>query len=119
MDTMQFYVIQIGFLFEDNKNFWYLVVLLNNFLSMNNCPWVQGKSNKPPPPSRGVCVCGRENNYSMIYLYFYFHTHGYANDIILLYDYWMKGLVKLYYWWYNNMQHGQFGGRIQFIFAFL
>ena len=35
-------------------NFWYLVVLLNNFASMNNCPWVQGKSNKPPPE---VCVC--------------------------------------------------------------
>ena len=30
----------------------------------------------------------------------------------------MKGLVKLYHWWYNNMQQGQFGGKIQFIFAF-
>ena len=30
----------------------------------------------------------------------------------------MKGLVKLYHWWYNYMQQGQFGGRIQFIFAF-
>ena len=30
----------------------------------------------------------------MINLYFYFHTHGYANDIILLYDYLMKGLVN-------------------------
>ena len=36
-----------------------------------------------------------------------------------LYDYWMKGLVKLYHLWYNNMQQGQFGGRIQsIIFAF-
>ena len=39
-----------------------------------------------------MCVGGR-NSDSMIYLYFYFHTYGYANDIILLYDYWMKGLV--------------------------
>ena len=23
----------------------------------------------------------------------------------------MKGLVKLYHWWYNNMQQGQFGGQ--------
>ena len=83
-------------IFREYKNFWYLVVQLNNFASMNNCPLVQLKSNKPPPPSRGVCVGGR-NSYSMIYLYFYFHTHGYANDIILLYDYWMKGLVKLYH----------------------
>ena len=44
------------FIFGDNMNFWYLLVPLNNFASMNNCPWVQGKSNKPPPPSRGVCV---------------------------------------------------------------
>ena len=35
-------------------NFWYLVVPLNNFAHMNNCPWVQGKSNKPPSPSRGT-----------------------------------------------------------------
>ena len=47
------------FIFGDNKTFWYLVVPLNNFASMNNCPWVQGKSNKPPSPSRGVCVEGR------------------------------------------------------------
>ena len=71
------------FIFSDNKNFWYLVVPLNNFASMNNCPWVQGKSNKPPPPPE-VCVCvGGWNSYSMIYHYFYFHTHEYANDIIL------------------------------------
>ena len=30
----------------------------------------------------------------------------------------MKGLVKLYHWWYNYMQQGQFGGRIQFIYIF-
>ena len=63
---MQFYVIQIG-LFSETMNFWYLVVPLNNFSSMNNCPWVQGKSNKPPPPSRDVCVCvGGGDSYSMI-----------------------------------------------------
>ena len=50
------------FIFGDNKNIWYLPVPLNNFVSMNNCPWVQGKSNKPPPE---VCVCGRGNSYSM------------------------------------------------------
>ena len=56
------------------------------------------------------------NSYSMILpLFFTFiNTHEYANDIIILYDYWMKGLVK----GYNNMQQGQFGGRIQFIFVF-
>ena len=53
-------------------------------------------------------------------LFFTFiNTHEYANDIILFYDYWMKGLVKLYHWRYINLQQGQFGGRIQFIFAFL
>ena len=52
------------FIFGDNKNFWYLVVPLNNFASMNNCPWVQGKWNKPSPPSRGVGEGG--NSYSMI-----------------------------------------------------
>ena len=32
----------------------------------------------------------------------------------------MKGLVKLFHWWYDNMQQGQLGGggRIQFIVAF-
>ena len=53
------------FIFGDNKNFWYLVVPLNIVAHMNNCPWVQGKSNKPPPE-----VCGGggggENSYSMI-----------------------------------------------------
>ena len=44
-------------LFRDNKTFWYLVVPLNNFASMSDCPWVQGKSNKLPLP-RCVCVGG-------------------------------------------------------------
>ena len=26
----------------------------------------------------------------------FINTHKYANDIILLYDYWMKGLVKCF-----------------------
>ena len=43
------------FIFGDKKIFWYLVDPLNNFASMNNFPWVQGKSNKPPPE---VCVWG-------------------------------------------------------------
>ena len=40
-------------------NSWYLVVPLNNFASMDNCPWVQGKSNKTPPPPK-VCMGGGE-----------------------------------------------------------
>ena len=54
MDTMQFYVIQTGLFSEIINFFLYLVVPLNNFAPMSNCPWVQGKSNKPPPE---VCVC--------------------------------------------------------------
>ena len=54
------------FIFGDNKNFWYLVVPLNNFASMNNCPWVQGKWNKPLPPPPEVCEGGGGNSYSMI-----------------------------------------------------
>ena len=46
------------FIFGDNMNVWYLVVPLNNVASMNNCPWVQGKSNKPLPLPRCVCVGG-------------------------------------------------------------
>ena len=46
------------FIFGDNKNSWYLVVPLNNFASMNNRPWMQGKSNKTLPLPR--CVCGGE-----------------------------------------------------------
>ena len=53
------------FIFGDNMNVWYLVVPLNNFASMNNCPWVQGKSNKPLPLPRCVCVGGGDS-YSMI-----------------------------------------------------
>ena len=46
-------------------NVWYLVAPLNNFASMNNCPWLQGKSNKPLPLLR--CVCGGGGgSYSMI-----------------------------------------------------
>ena len=42
-------------------------VQLNNFASMSNCPLVQSKSNKHHPLlSRGVCVCGGANSYSMI-----------------------------------------------------
>ena len=40
------------------------------------------------------------------------------NDIILLYDYWMKGLVKLYHWWYNNMQQAQFGAEFSLYLLF-
>ena len=41
----------------------YLVVPLNNLASMNNCPWLQGKSNKPLPLP--MCVCWGDS-YSMI-----------------------------------------------------
>ena len=51
-------------------NVWYLVVPLNNIASMNNSPWVQGKSNKPPPE---VCVWGGGgDSYSMIIPLFLF-----------------------------------------------
>ena len=56
------------FIFREFKNFWYLVVQLNNFAPMSNCPWVQGKSYQPPPPPE-VCVWGGgggANSYSMI-----------------------------------------------------
>ena len=56
MDTMQFYVIRTG-LFSEVISFGYLVVALNNFASISNCLRMQGKSNKTPPLSRGVCVC--------------------------------------------------------------
>ena len=38
----------------------------------------------------------------------------------LLYDYWMKGLVivKLYHWWYNNMQQRQFGAEFSLYLLF-
>ena len=46
------------FFVGDNMNYWYSVVQLKNFASMSNCPLVQNKSYKPPPPSQGVCVGG-------------------------------------------------------------
>ena len=47
------------FIFGDHKIFWRLVVQLTNSASINNCPLVQGKSNKPPsPPPPEVCVWG-------------------------------------------------------------
>ena len=58
---------QNRFIFGDNKNFWYLLVPFNNIASMNNCPWVQGKSHKPPSPLlRCVCVGGGGDSNSMI-----------------------------------------------------
>ena len=54
------------FIFGHNKNFWYLLVPLNNLASTSNFPWVKGKFNKPPP-SLEVCVWrGGANSYSMI-----------------------------------------------------
>ena len=66
MDTMQFYVIQTG-LFRRKQEF----LVFSGLTDMSNCPLVQGKSNKPPPPlpSIGVCVGGGgggANSYSMI-----------------------------------------------------
>ena len=67
----------LRFIFGDNKNFWYWVVPLNNFTPMSNCPWVQDKSNKPPPE---VCVWGRgrgvPNSYSMILPTFWLHKYS-------------------------------------------
>ena len=45
-------------IFGDNI-FWHLVIPLNNFAFISNCLWMQGKSNKPPIPTRGVCGGGR------------------------------------------------------------
>ena len=61
------------------------MVPMNNFTSMSNCPRVQGKSIKPPPLPRCVCVCGRGgNSYSMTTSIFSFiNIHEYANEIIL------------------------------------
>ena len=44
------------YIFGDNT-FWHLVVPLNNFAYLSNCPWMQGKSNKPLPSPK-VCVWG-------------------------------------------------------------
>ena len=35
-----------------------------------------------------------------------------------IYDYWMKGPNKLYHWWYNNMQQGQFGAEFSLYLLF-
>ena len=64
--AMQFYVIQTG-LFSGTIPFWHYMVSLNNFAYLSKCPWVQGKSNEPPPtPEVCVCVGGGTNSYSMI-----------------------------------------------------
>ena len=59
------------YIVRDNKNFGYLVIPLNNFATISNCPLVESKSNKPPT-SRGVCVGGGggANSYSIILLLF-------------------------------------------------
>ena len=72
------------FIFGDNKKFWYLVVPLNNFASMSNCPLVQGKSNKPPPLPRCVLGGGREwlfRDFTPVFKFI--NIHEYANKIIL------------------------------------
>ena len=83
MDTMQFYVIEIG-LFSEFRNFWYLVVQLNNFAPMSNCPWVQDKSYKPPPPPE-VCVGGGGQIvlHDFTSIFSFINIHEYANEIIL------------------------------------
>ena len=95
---MQFHVIQIGLFLGRKLEFLVFSGPTEQFTSMNNCPRVQGKSNKPPPPPK-VCVwgIGEELFQDFTYIFTFIDTHEYANDIILLYDYWMKGLVKLYH----------------------
>ena len=71
------------FIYGDNKNVWYLVVQLNNFASMSNCPCVQGNK---PPPSRGVCVCGGGDKWvfhGFTSIFSFINIHRYANEIIL------------------------------------
>ena len=73
----------LRFIFGENKNFWYWVVPLNNFTPMSYCPWVQDKSNKPPPE---VCVCvgGCQIVIPWSYLHFiYINIHDYENEKIL------------------------------------
>ena len=69
MDTLQFYVIETG-KFSETISLLHLMVQLNNFASMSNCPLVQVKSNKPPPPPKvsvwGAGEEGGANSYSMI-----------------------------------------------------
>ena len=82
------------FIVGDNKNCWYLVVPLNNFASMNNGCKVSRIS--PLSPSRGVYV-GEGGIHEFTSTFSFINTHEFANDTILLHDYWMKGLVKLYH----------------------
>ena len=46
------------FIFGDNIFLGFIVVPLNNFASMSNCPWVQGKSNSLITTPPKVCVGG-------------------------------------------------------------
>ena len=116
MDTMQFYVIQIG-LFSGTIR---IFGILWSHWTISH-PWIivlECKVSRISPLrlSRCVCVGGGIVFHDFTSIFTFMNTHEYANDIILLYDLWMKGLVILYRWWYNNMQQGEFGGRIQFIF---
>ena len=50
---------------------------------MSNCPWVQGKSNKPPPPP-DVCGGGGQiifHDFTSIFKFI--NIHEYANEIIV------------------------------------
>ena len=67
MDTLHFYLIQNRFIFGDNVLLAFSGPTEQFPIHVNNCPWVQGKSNKPAPPYRGECVCvcvggGEENS---------------------------------------------------------
>ena len=80
---MQIYVIQTGLFFK-TIYFWHLVVPLNNFARMSNCPWVQVESSKPPPPEVYVWRWGRGivfHNFTSIFSFI--NIHEYANEIIL------------------------------------
>ena len=79
MDTIQFYVIQTG-LFSETISFWRLVVPLNNFASISNCLWMQGKSKKPPPPI--VCLWGGYSFHDLTSIFSFINIHEYANEII-------------------------------------
>ena len=84
MDTMQFYVIQTG-LFLETISFLHSVVPLNNFASVSNCPWVQVKSNKPPPFPRYVWGGGGGKYlfHDFTSIFRFIDIHEYANEIIL------------------------------------
>ena len=47
---------------------------------MSNCPWVHGKSNKPPPE---VCVGAKYLFRDLTYIFSFINIHEYANEIIL------------------------------------